>query len=137
MSEQNGRGPEIFVLTKGYRLFADVCDACRRFRLIGLGYGPPSSLSERSKSPSSVNPNIRASRNLHNSVGHCELRSLSPGQLLASDSCTDSSPECWDLQNFDTIPDCGWCHFKSFSQLAATLTIAKINKQIYKGKRYK
>jgi hypothetical protein len=37
----------------------------------------------------------------------------------------------------DTIPDCGWCHFKSFSQLAATLTIAKINRQIYKGKRYK
>jgi len=41
MSEQNGRGPEIFVPTKGYRLFADVCDACRRFRSIGLGYGPP------------------------------------------------------------------------------------------------
>src|SRR6266567_4653654 len=41
MSEQSGRGPEIFVQTKGYRLFTDVCDACRRFRSIGLGYGPP------------------------------------------------------------------------------------------------
>jgi hypothetical protein len=41
MSEQNERGPEIFVPTRGYRLFADVCDACRRFRSIGLGYGPP------------------------------------------------------------------------------------------------
>lgn len=41
MSEQNGQGPKIFVPTKGYRLFADVCDACRRFRSVGLGYGPP------------------------------------------------------------------------------------------------
>jgi len=41
MSEQNERGSEIFVPTKGYRLFADVCDACRRFRSIGLGSGPP------------------------------------------------------------------------------------------------
>jgi DNA transposition AAA+ family ATPase len=41
MSEYTGRGPAIFVQTKGYRLFTDVCDACRRSRHIGLGYGPP------------------------------------------------------------------------------------------------
>jgi len=39
MSEQKDQVP--FVVTKGYRLFADLCDACRRFRSIGLGYGPP------------------------------------------------------------------------------------------------
>src|SRR5712692_4743430 len=41
MSEHTGRGPEMFVQTKGYRLFTDLCDACRRSRYIGLGYGPP------------------------------------------------------------------------------------------------
>lgn len=41
MNEHSERGPEIFVQTKGYRLFTDVCDACRRSRSIGLGYGPP------------------------------------------------------------------------------------------------
>src|SRR5258706_5443504 len=41
MSEYTGRGPAIFVQTKGYRLFTDLCDACRRSRHIGLGYGPP------------------------------------------------------------------------------------------------
>jgi DNA transposition AAA+ family ATPase len=39
MSEQ--KEPVPFVITKGYRLFADLCDACRRFPSIGLGYGPP------------------------------------------------------------------------------------------------
>jgi len=39
MSEQKEQVP--FVVTKGYQLFADLCDACRRFRSIGLGYGPP------------------------------------------------------------------------------------------------
>jgi DNA transposition AAA+ family ATPase len=39
MSEQNEQVP--FVVTKGYQLFADLCDACRRFRSIGVGYGPP------------------------------------------------------------------------------------------------
>lgn len=39
MSEQQEQVP--FVVTKGYQLFADLCDACRRFRSIGLGYGPP------------------------------------------------------------------------------------------------
>jgi DNA transposition AAA+ family ATPase len=41
MSEQNGREPGTFVVTKAYRRFTEVCDACRRFRSIGLGYGPP------------------------------------------------------------------------------------------------
>ncbi len=41
MSEQNGREPATFVVTKAYRRFTEVCDACRRSRSVGLGYGPP------------------------------------------------------------------------------------------------
>lgn len=41
MSEQHGRKPLNFVVTKGYRLFAEMCDACRQARFVGLGYGPP------------------------------------------------------------------------------------------------
>jgi DNA transposition AAA+ family ATPase len=41
MSDHISRGPRTFVATKGYRLFAELCDACRRSRFIGLGYGPP------------------------------------------------------------------------------------------------
>jgi len=41
MSEQNGPEPGTFVVTKSYRLFAEMCDACRQSRFIGLGYGPP------------------------------------------------------------------------------------------------
>src|SRR5215469_2782772 len=41
MSDHNGRRSGPFVQTKGYRLFSDLCDACRRSRYIGLGYGPP------------------------------------------------------------------------------------------------
>jgi hypothetical protein len=41
MSEQNGRKPPSFVGTYGYRLFAEMCDACRRSCYVGLGYGPP------------------------------------------------------------------------------------------------
>ena len=40
MSEHE-QEPGTFVVTKGYRLFAEMCDACRRARFIGLGYGPP------------------------------------------------------------------------------------------------
>ena len=36
--EQPSQG---FVITKGYRRFAEMCDACRRARAVGLGYGPP------------------------------------------------------------------------------------------------
>jgi DNA transposition AAA+ family ATPase len=41
MSEQHERKPASFVVTKGYRLFAEMCDACRQDRFVGLGYGPP------------------------------------------------------------------------------------------------
>jgi hypothetical protein len=41
MSAQNGRQPANFVVTKSYRLFAEMCDACRQARFVGLGYGPP------------------------------------------------------------------------------------------------
>jgi DNA transposition AAA+ family ATPase len=33
--------PPSFVVTKGYRRFAEMCDACRRARVVDLGYGPP------------------------------------------------------------------------------------------------
>src|SRR6266567_3341136 len=41
MSEQSGQEPGTFVVTKGHRLTASMCDACRRARFVGLGYGPP------------------------------------------------------------------------------------------------
>lgn len=41
MHEQHERKPSNFVVTKGYRLFAEMCDACRQDRFVGLGYGPP------------------------------------------------------------------------------------------------
>ena len=41
MSNQEEQPSQGFVVTKGYRRFAEMCDACRRARAVGLGYGPP------------------------------------------------------------------------------------------------
>lgn len=41
MTEQNGRTPQSFVTTKNYRRFGEMCDACRRTRVVGLSYGSP------------------------------------------------------------------------------------------------
>ena len=41
MSEHHERKPGTFVVTKAYRRFTEMCDACRYARFVGLGYGPP------------------------------------------------------------------------------------------------
>jgi DNA transposition AAA+ family ATPase len=41
MTNQNGGMPPSFVETKSYRRFGEMCDACRRACVVGLGYGLP------------------------------------------------------------------------------------------------
>jgi hypothetical protein len=41
MTNDSQGKPPGFVVTKGYRRFGEMCDACRRARVVGLGYGPP------------------------------------------------------------------------------------------------
>ncbi len=41
MTNHDQENPQGFVVTKGYRRFTEMCDACRRTRVVGLGYGPP------------------------------------------------------------------------------------------------
>lgn len=41
MTNQHEGEPQGFVATKAYRRFAEMCDGCRRTRVVGLGYGPP------------------------------------------------------------------------------------------------
>jgi hypothetical protein len=40
MIDQDRENPHHFVATKSYRRFGEMCDACRRARVVGLGYGP-------------------------------------------------------------------------------------------------
>ena len=41
MTDQNAGESQSFVRTKAYKRFTEMCDGCRRTRVVGLGYGPP------------------------------------------------------------------------------------------------
>src|SRR5690242_13365338 len=51
MTNQDGRNPQSFVATKSSRRFGEMCDACRRARVVGLGYGPPGTGKTESAKP--------------------------------------------------------------------------------------
>ncbi|GHO89962.1 hypothetical protein KSF_000100 [Reticulibacter mediterranei] len=64
MTDQDGESAHRFVTTKSYRRFGEMCDACRRSRVVGLGYGPQA--REKPSPPSSTrdgdssNPSYRS-----------------------------------------------------------------------------